>query len=215
MPTTSARFSIAGALGAILLFGVGFAALASPSAFWLNTIFTLNVAVLVAALIGWLFRRDPVRRAFWAGFLIAGGTYLALSRSEWAGQQHIGEQLATTMLLDLLYDQIKPPPVTIPPPAAAGGMMGGMSGNGMMDMMMGGLMPMPAPALPPTRWKTWTTPDRFAQTRQIAMWRYMDCPTSFLRIGHSLFSLLFGMMGGLLAGRYRRECGARTGEQAG
>jgi len=209
MPSTSARFSIAGALGIIGLFGIGFAALATPSAFWMNTVFTLNLAVLVAALIGWLFRRDPARRAFWAGVLIAGGSYLFLSRTTWLGNQGFGEPLATTMLLDILYAQIEPPPTTVAP--ASGMMMGMMGGGGMSGMgsmmsgsgmMAGGATGPPSP--PPTRWSRWNVPDRSNEAAYINNLPLVQGPRSFFRIGHSLFSLLFGIMGGLLAQRYRR-----------
>jgi hypothetical protein len=220
MSRPTARFSIAGVLGVIALFAVGFAALASPSAFWLNTLFSLNLAILIAALIGWLFHRDPARRAFWAGFLVAGGIYLVLSRSWWLGEQRLGEQLATTMLLDILYAQIEPLPQTVPPAVVGYGGMMGMGGGGMMSGVEGGMAGMmggmsagmmggmpagtPPASTPPTRWSQWTAPDRIRQYYPVGTVTTLGSPFGFLRIGHSLFSLIFGIMGGLLAQKYRR-----------
>lgn len=224
MPTTSARVSIAGLLAVVALCGVGFAALASPSALWVSAVVSLNLALLVLALIRAVYHREPLRRAFWGGFLAAGLVYLLASRLPWFGESGLGEELATTAFLDIAYAQIEPS--TPPPPTPAPGMMmmGGygsmMSGTGMMS---GGMMGMgggtaPTPGPPPTRWSVWTQPDRATVHLPVSgpgpasNW---SLPKTFARIGHSLFSLLCGIMGGSLARRYRRGAGTHDGEPIG
>jgi hypothetical protein len=95
--------------------------------------------------------------------------------------------------------------------AANGGFMTSGGSDGMIPVV-----PALPPAAPtPTRWSQWTLPDRNKQHYSAGTATTFAMPPGFLSIGHSLFSLLFGMMGGLLAARYRRESGARIGEQAG
>lgn len=228
MRNSSARFSIAGLIAVVGLFGIGFAALASPSALWAGAVVSLNLAMLVVALIAAIERRDPVRRAFWTGFLIAGGIYLIAARGGWLDA---GNELVTTAALDILYAQIAPPA----PSGGMGGMgggsgmmggfmgggfPGGMSGNstGMgMGMSMGSMMPGMGGPAPTTRWREWARPNRttvqsvgpgFPQVSWVV-------PRTFLHIGHSIFSLIFGIMGGFLARWYRRDGGAHHGEPIG
>jgi len=73
---TTFRFSIAGLLAVIGTLGVAFAALRSPSYLWANVTFSAALAALVLAAINVAIGRGR-SRAFWAGFLIAGGSYFA------------------------------------------------------------------------------------------------------------------------------------------
>jgi hypothetical protein len=146
------------------------------------------------------------------------------------GEQHLGEQLVTTFALDLLYAQIEPPATTTTPAPPAAGVMGSMMMMGMMGGRSGGMMGMgggsgmagmaagmggtpTAPA--PSRWSEWTRPDRTKQYYYVTPTTTLQAPTTFLRIGHSLFSVMFGIMGGLLARRYRRPSETRIGGKVG
>lgn len=218
MRTGTARLTIGGALVLIAICGVGFAALSSPSPLWENIIYTLAVTLLVAAVLGAVFRREAAARAFWGGFAIAALAYLFLSRGYTLGadDNQVGQRLATTALLDLLYGQIAPPaPPPVAPIVGSGAMMmmmGGMaSGGGAMPAGMPGMMGAgmsanapPAPPLP-TRWESWTRADRIPYMAQISTSTVTDSPGAFLRIGHSLFALISGLLGGLLAWYWRRD----------
>jgi hypothetical protein len=214
MKTGTVRLTIGGALALIAICGVGFAALSSPSPLWDNVIYTLTVALLVAAVLGAVFRREPAGRAFWGGFAIAGLAYLYLSRGYTLGtdDSQVGHRLATTALLDLLYSRIAPPTPPPMPPNTAGMMMsmrGMMAGGGMpggapgMMGMGGGTALAPDPST--TRWVQWTEPERSTNNFPINATATTDSPGAFLRIGHSLFALISGLLGGLLAWRWRRD----------
>ena len=65
----------------------------------------------------------------------------------------------------------------------------------------------PAPDSSTTRWVQWTEPDRSTYNFAINATATADSPGAFLRIGHSLFALISGLLGGLLAWYWRRDRG--------
>jgi hypothetical protein len=93
----SARFSIAALAAAIVLCGVGLAALRDPSEWWTALLFTATAAALPTAVLGAMFRRGEPR-AFWAGFASFGVCYASLvyAKSSY-------ELLVTTRLLSYLH----------------------------------------------------------------------------------------------------------------
>src|SRR4051794_3285472 len=101
------RFSIARLLAVTVIFGVAFAALKSPSYLWANALWTAALASLVVAAIHMALDRGRTR-AFWCGFLIAGGTYLATCSLP-VIKEAMCVRLLTEPLMDLLYPQVAPP----------------------------------------------------------------------------------------------------------
>ena len=208
------RFRIAGLLAAIVLAGVAFAALRSPSYLWANTVYTAAcVALLVAAIHAALGHGRP--RAFWAGFLMAGGSYFVVY-SVPSLRESICPRLLSEPLLDLLYTQAAPPPARPTGPSGAG-MGGGMPGpdrgamgsGGMLSTMMAGYgSPTPPPPAPPSRWAAWTEPDRTSGVGYQIGTIALVSPEPFRQVGHSLLILAFGALGGLYA-RHRFGGGSR------
>jgi hypothetical protein len=98
------RFSIAALLVVVAVCGVLFAALSSPSDLWAKGLFTLALGALVVAVINVLFS-GGCSRAFWAGFLIAGGTYFVVSTTPGL-RDHLVPQLFTELVLDQIYRDI-------------------------------------------------------------------------------------------------------------
>lgn len=200
MRTGIGRLSIGRLLGFIALCAIGFAALASPSALWVAVVVTLNLALLVVGLIGALYHRDHDRRAFWGGFLAAGRVYLVASRVPWFGTTGLSENLVTTAVLDFLSAQVEP----------TGAVTVSGTLNGAIGMMGGGPSGMPTPP-PPTRWAVWTEPERAVQHLTFGPTATWSAPVTFLRIGHSLFGILSGIMGGWLTWWFRSGGRAEDG----
>jgi hypothetical protein len=89
-----ASISIAGMLGVVLFGAVALAALRSGSDLWLSGVYTTALGVLGFATLGAVLRRGPAR-AYWVGFAIFGWGYLAL-----ANGAETRQRLLTTHLLD-------------------------------------------------------------------------------------------------------------------
>jgi hypothetical protein len=89
-----ASISIAGMLGVVLFGAVALAALRSGSDLWTSGVYTTALGVLGFATLGAVLRRGPVR-AYWVGFAIFGWGYLALAHGAETRQR-----LLTTHLLD-------------------------------------------------------------------------------------------------------------------
>jgi hypothetical protein len=98
------RITIARLLLIIVYFGVGFAAMRSPSWIWASTLFSLVTTSLAAATLTALYR-PGARRAFWTGFAFCGWLYLGLSSYPWSGSG-MSPLIITSALMDLLYPKI-------------------------------------------------------------------------------------------------------------
>lgn len=98
------RITIGRMLVVIAHFGVGFAALRSPSWIWASNFFSLVVTSMAAATLTAIYRRGS-RRAFWTGYAICGWLYLGLSSFPFANS-NLSPLLITTPLMDLAYPTI-------------------------------------------------------------------------------------------------------------
>ncbi len=72
------RFNIASLLGVVLVLGIGFAALRESSDLWESSIFSITLVVLLISIM-FAIHRTETRRAFWIGFAVFGWIYLALT----------------------------------------------------------------------------------------------------------------------------------------
>jgi hypothetical protein len=100
------RFSLAGLLRAVAACGFAMACLLYASAPWAAGLYSVALGLLVLALIG-VANRAGARRAFWAGFAIAGWAYLLIATGPWF-HDSIARRLATTRLLDAAYPLLIP-----------------------------------------------------------------------------------------------------------
>jgi hypothetical protein len=98
------RITIGRMLVVIAHFGVGFAALRSPSWIWASTFFSLVAASMTASALTAVYRRGS-RRAFWTGYAVCGWLYLGLSSVPFASP-NLSPLLITTPLMDLAYPTI-------------------------------------------------------------------------------------------------------------
>jgi hypothetical protein len=74
------RISIAGLMGVVLVAAVGFAALRNSSVNWAGLMLMLTCGVLMLGVVGAICR-GPDERAWWLGFILFGGSYLALAHA--------------------------------------------------------------------------------------------------------------------------------------
>jgi hypothetical protein len=98
------RFSIAGVMGAVLIFAVVFAGLSAASALWASAVFTLTVTLLAGAIVGAVACRGPSRIA-WLGFGVFGWTYLLATFWLWPVPNGV---TAPPFLTKALLDSFQP-----------------------------------------------------------------------------------------------------------
>ncbi len=194
---TRHRPTIAGLMAGVLFCGVGIAALRGASPLWDSAVLSLTLAVLGLAILGALFLRGE-SRAFWGGFAIFGGGYLALTSGPWFAE-NVGPRLVTTEALGFLHDTLHPQPplpqtsvLATPYEAVIARINSAQAGTGepldvrnhLLDPNpMGGAMVVfsgPLPTAPTTR-------------------------VPFQNIGQSLAALVLAVIGGRIAVRFFRR----------
>lgn len=168
------RVSIFGLMGVVLICAVGVAALRAASALWAGGVLLLTLTVLGVTLLGAIFRRGA-RRAFWVGFALFGWGYLILACGPWFGQE-VRPNLATSLVFDMVYARMHA--------VSTGEASVDYDGDGRADLVLAqGPLTMPGMTIAYTSipWLPGARP--------------------FARIGHCLFALLAGGLGGML-GRF-------------
>src|SRR4051812_40102573 len=96
--------SISGLMTAVLICGVGIAAMRDASDLWAGVLLLLTLFLLGVSLLGVLHRRDA-KRAFWQGFALFGWGYMILVRAPWFAEQ-VQPKLATTQLLSGVHARL-------------------------------------------------------------------------------------------------------------
>ena len=174
-----------------------------PSLFLASLIFSLTLAALLIAILAAVGRKGSTR-VFWIGFAIAGSGYLWLAH--WADEEsytvstdwrlQTSGPLFTTKLLRLAHGALHPAPqgypggrgfFAVPLEPALAPVFGQMEGMGGMGGGFGGPRPTPAAAV-----------------------AYETDLNAFMRIGHSLWALLFAYLGGQLARYFRATAEGST-----
>jgi hypothetical protein len=211
------RLSIATLLAGIALFGVAFTALIHPSPLWGNAAYSMTLATLTIAVLAAIYGRGP-RRAFRVGFSTCGWVYfLAIFGPE--PLSNFGSNLVTTAILDIFYPYTTPrigggaaltPARQLYDEVVDDGsiILAGAFGGGpavpppVRETLMaqrvragafGGVPAVP----PPTPWEIWTKPDRTTRFKQ-------SSPLIYRQIGHSMFCLIFALIGGVLTRRFQQ-----------
>jgi hypothetical protein len=224
------RFSLRWLLSLVAICGIGFAALRTPSALWANALFTAALAALTLAPVCVVYGRGQ-GRAFWAGFAVCGWVYFAAALGPWLGET-VGPRLVTTALIDILYPMVSPPPPTTARARPHGSTVAltldeQMKLRERLDDMRRLVRSPSDPAYlalkrrvdqfssaPSDPRADWTEPDRGTgvgvRIGQVAL----VSPEPFRRIGHSLLTLLIGILGGVFA-RFRYAALARAEERTG
>ncbi|MFO0959736.1 MAG: hypothetical protein U0800_20250 [Isosphaeraceae bacterium] len=199
------RFTLAGLLGAIVLCGIGFAALRTPSPLWANLMFTAAVISLMVAAINVAFARGG-RRRFWAGFAICGGAYFAMCFVPGLKEDML-LRLATTPVLEWLYERtIAEETSANPNPIQVQGLAYDLalvtqSGSFTLGPPPQGIRLWNSPTNSPTTVARWMAVDPSDGAGLMLGNLSLNSSMSYRRVGHSLFCLLFGLVGGVLTRR--------------
>ncbi len=186
------RFNITSLLVVVLLVAVGFAALRESSDLWESGLFTLTLGVLLTSIL-LAIHRSGKRRAFWMGFALFGWIYLGLTLMPSTESRLIttkafgyldskvprrSSKVFTYLLSDIRWSapSTKTPNLAFTP-----------DGNQIASASHG----------PVWVWDT-------ATGKLLGGWS--GTTENFVRIGHSLFALLMGWVGGQLSRRLCRSC---------
>ena len=206
------RYTIAQLIAVVAICGVAFAALRTPSYLWSSALYTTACAAVVIAAINVVFSRGP-SRAYWAGFLIAGGVYF-ISYSVPALQELVCPRLVTTPILDLIYPYVSPEPPGSPVLTGSSTpfLMTAQPSGGGPVLYQPTAAPSTFPSPPPvyggltlpapdtrSRWTAWTEPDRAIGVGYTFGSLSLVNTQPFRQIGHSIAILLSGIFGGIYA----------------
>ena len=181
------RFNIGTLVILVLVLGISFAALRESNDIWESGVFTVTLGLLLVSIL-LAVHRTGSRQAFWIGFALFGAAYLGLSVVP-----SIETRLVTTTALAYLDSKVPGRP-TVPPryivTLIAIGAVNNQVSNG--TVRMGGIQTATAVQGQVRLWDV-------ATGKLLGVWS--GTTENFVRIGHSLFALLAGWLGGQLSRR--------------
>jgi hypothetical protein len=206
---TRLQFSLASLLIGVFAVAFACAAMRSASDLWASAAFTACVFVLLFSILAVLFLRDSTR-AFWTGFCLFGVAYLLLVFGPWFSG-NVKDHLITSKLLGYTHKKL----ATVPSDNAGMGVaVGDLDEDGWVDLYVandtqpnnlyrnvgnGKFVDVSESLAFGTQQADFDADgdldlyvSNFGATSRRS-WR------NFERIGHSLFALLFGLVGGVLA----------------
>ena len=182
------RFTIASLLVVVLFLAVGFAALRESSDLWDSGLLSLTIGVLLISILLAVHRTDK-RRGFWLGFATFGWIYLGLSLVP-----SIESRLMTTKVFAYLDSKV-------PGRATMYTFIKRVTGSGTGNMRVSNV------AFTLSRTQSLTAGQGLVRlwnrTTGNRLGGWSGTTENFVRIGHSLFTLLVGWLGAQLS---RRLC---------
>jgi hypothetical protein len=184
------RFTISSLLVVVLFLAVGFAALRESNDLWDSGIFTATLGVLLVSLLLSIHRTEATR-AFWLGFALFGWCYLVGTLIP-----PIEARLMTTKALTSLDSKVSGRSATIYTVISSG--TGSGSPSNQIQRIALSTVGNSLTTSSPGRVNVWDV----ATGRLVGGWG--GTTENFVRIGNSLFALLAGWIGGLLARRLLR-----------
>ena len=192
------RFSIRTLMAVIVVCAVGMAALMNANSLWAGMMLLASLAAVGIAMMGAVILRGG-EQYWWAGFAFFGGAYLALAFAPWLSDT-FQPQLGTTRLLSFIHAQTQPP-----------------MHETLVDLATLNFERKRVVAdIEQTRRVAGTKndPSLLAMQKKLAdldaridRFQYMATVNHFQRVGHALFALLSGLLGGTAAAWFyaRRE----------
>ena len=181
------QFSLRSLFALTALMAVGLTALKFSTHGWAIAMTTITAALLLFAILQAIHGRDSAR-PFWSGFAVCAGGYLAMLLFLGTSQSGaLGRNLPTGEFLDFLFLRFNP---------EAGQYGGGLDGGGPYPDPFGGPVPDPFGLPPPPQTSEHDITDRLTKDELESL---QSRRVFFPRIGHSMFTLLIGWMGGLVA----------------
>jgi hypothetical protein len=209
-PMRGFHFSLRWLFGVVSFLAIACGLLFYASPFLSKLTFTATLVMLLAATFSAAYHAGG-RRAFWAGFAVFGFPYLWLTCGLWQspdGSTPVRERLVTSDLLIRCHEVLPSrqtsmtmttTPVTTGSVTYTGAVAYDPYSNAVQTTMMPGGATPPGP-LTMTSVILSTTVDR----------------TDFLTTGHSLFAIVFALLGGVIArSTYRRARSIQSATSAG
>ncbi len=183
------RFNIGTLVILVLVLGISFAALRESNDIWESGVFTVTLGLLLVSIL-LAVHRTGSRQAFWIGFALFGAAYLGLSVVP-----SIETRLVTTRALAYLDSKVPGRP-TVPHRYIASLIAIGAVNNQVsnVNVALDGIESATAGQGQVGRWNVTTA-------KLLGGWS--GTTENLVRIGHSLFALLAGWLGGQLS---RRLC---------
>jgi hypothetical protein len=175
------RSSIAGLLGVVVLVAVALAALRDPTDAWDSGVLGLILLILLTATL-LVVHRTRRKRAYWLGFGLFGWAYLIASLIP-----SVGSRLPTTMGLAYLHSKL-------PMQETASGFLYRLLVSG-----DAGRSERPQPVVPDLSWEVSSDWAYTWMVTGAALPGPGSPPANFVRIGHSLLTLVLASIGGRLS----------------
>ena len=185
----------------VLVSAVGLAALRNADEVWAGIILLAALAVVGIAILGAAILRGR-ERCWWAGFASFGGVYLALAFAPWPGNSS-ESTLGTTALLRYVHARVTAEPeLKVLRINAALALYQVLVGDSPASKSVSAMLTTADPSVSASRVNGWRSLLPGAANYQ-----------PFVTVGHSLFALLAGLAGALVACRFyaRRERGEAHG----
>ncbi len=184
------RISIAGLMVVVLAVAVGMAGLRFASPEWSGGMLTATLGLLGVGILGTCFRKGS-RRAFWAGFSLFGWGYLIVSVGPWFASE-IEPNLITRQGLAVLHAfmhegrEFDRATVTV-------------GSNAPFQTIQNKLADLKSRGIDNVKLKMSSDPNS-AMSTLILTANFAD----FMRIGHCLFALIAGGIGGMIAAQFHK-----------
>jgi hypothetical protein len=102
------RFSVSSLMIVVLICAVSLTAVRNANELWAGILLLLTLGIALVALLGIIYRQDN-DRAWWVGFALFEGSYLALAFGPWFADQ-IEPNLPTTLLLNYVHSKVTSSP---------------------------------------------------------------------------------------------------------
>jgi hypothetical protein len=190
------RFSIASLLGIVAFVGVAFAALRDPTGAWDATLLGLTLLVLLASCL-LAVHRGGDRRAFWLGFVLFGWAYLVTSLVP-----PVESRLPTSKALVASWESLARPEILWEDDLT-------LTGVRSLDVTTPATTARTVPSQP-IKWDV-TVFHQPAQPPTSYIKRLVFLPGettgTFVRIGHSILTLVLATLGGLSSRSLRSRSG--------
>ena len=180
------QLSLAAVMAAVVYLAISFSALKSPTRLWANTMFSLAIAAIAVAILGAIYRR-----AFWIGFLVAGGGYMALVLTPW-GDERVASRLVSTELILRSLNSLQYSPQEV------GERVWWWSNE---EFEAGRVNEIDDQTQPITYEVRMGDGRRFPV--HASRFRPID-PASYQTLGHSVVCPVFGILGGIIASHFAR-----------
>jgi hypothetical protein len=184
------RFSVRSLMAVVFVCAIGMAAFRGAGDLWGGILLLVALAAVGFAVMGAVILRG-LEKYWWAGFAFFGGGYLAFAIGPWLSDT-FQPQLGTTHLLGHLRARMHPSVIPI-----QGDLTALMAERDVAIERVARITRMARQARDPAR--VAIEKELAALDKQIAALKSAPSHDQFQRVGHSLFAILAGLLGGTLA----------------